>query len=124
MTDQPLKGVVVVDFGIHGAGSACGKVLADWGADVIKVESLSGDVCRFSGAQLNLPTTEDDNIHWEMLNGNKRSITIDMKTPEGREIMERLLAKANIFFANMRMRAIEKFGLDYESMSQRHPHII
>lgn len=77
MTDQPLKGVVVVDFGIHGAVSACGKVLADWGADVIKVESLSGDVCRFSGAQLNLPTTEDDNIHWEMLNGNKRSITID-----------------------------------------------
>ena len=59
-----------------------------------------------------------------MLNGNKRSITIDMKTPEGREIMERLLAKANIFFTNMRMRAIEKFGLDYESMSQRHPHII
>lgn len=124
MTDQPLKGVVVVDFGIHGAVSACGKVLADWGADVIKVESLSGDVCRFSGAQLNLPTTEDDNIHWEMLNGNKRSITIDMKTPEGREIMERLLARANIFFTNMRMRAIEKFGLDYESMCQRHPHII
>ena len=108
MTDQPLKGVIVIDFGIHGAGSACGKVLADWGADVIKVESLSGDVCRFSGAQLNLPTTEEDNIHWEMLNGNKRSIAINMKTTEGREIMERLLAKANIFFTNMRMKAIEK----------------
>lgn len=124
MTDLPLKGILVIDFGIHGAGSACGKVLADWGADVIKVESLTGDVCRSSGAQLNLPITEEDNIHFEMLNGNKRSIAVNMKTPEGREIMERLLAKANIFFTNMRMKAIEKFGLDYESMSQRHPHII
>ena len=124
MTDTPLKGVIVVDFGIHGAGSACGKVLADWGADVIKVEPPFGDASRNSGAQVGLPITEEDNIHFEMINGNKRSIVIDMKTPEGRQVMETLLAKANIFFTNMRMHAIEQFGLDYESVSQRHPHLI
>ena len=46
MTDYPLKGVIVVDFGIHGAGSVCGKTLADWGADVIKVEAPFGDASR------------------------------------------------------------------------------
>jgi len=124
MTDMPLKGVVVIEFAIHGAGCAVGKVLADWGADVIKVETPSGDVARNSGLQLNLPCTEESNIHFEMLSGNKRSIVIDMKTETGREIMERLLAKANIFFSNFRMKALYKFGLDYESVSQRHPHII
>ena len=124
MTDLPLKGVLVIDFGIHGAGSACGKTLADWGANVIKVEAPSGDASRTSGAQLNLPCTEDDNIHFELINGNKRSIVINMKTEEGHAIMERMLSKANIFFSNMRLGAMERLGLDYESLSQRHPHII
>lgn len=124
MTDLPLKGITVVDFGIHGAGSACGKTLADWGANVIKVESPAGDASRVSGAQLGLPCTEQDNMHFEMINGNKRSIVINMKTSEGKEIMERLLTSANIFFSNMRLGALEKMGLDYEHMSQRHPHII
>lgn len=124
MMDQPLKGVIVIDFGIHGAGSACGKTLADWGADVIKVESPAGDASRNSGAQLGLPVTEEDNIHFEMINANKRSIVINMKTDEGKAVMERLLARANIFFSNMRMGALTKMGLDYETMSQRHPHII
>ncbi len=124
MMDQPLQGVIVVDFGIHGAGSACGKTLADWGADVIKVEAPNGDASRLSGAQLGLPITEEDNIHFEMINANKRSIVVNMKTEEGKAIVERLLAKANIFFSNMRLGALEKMGLDYESMSARHPHII
>lgn len=124
MTDQPLKGVLVVDFGIHGAGSSCGKTLADWGADVIKVEAPNGDASRVSGLQLGLPCTEEDNIHFEMINGNKRSIVIDMKTGEGKRILERLLGRANIFFSNMRLGALKKMGLDYESMSARHPHII
>ncbi len=124
MMDRPLEGVRVVDFGIHGAGSSCGKTLADWGADVIKVESLFGDASRVSGAQLDLPCTEEDNIHFEMINANKRSIAVNLKTPEGKEIMERLLSRANIFFSNMRLGALERLGLDYESMSARHPSII
>ena len=124
MTDQPLKGVKVIDFGIHAAGSACGKVLADWGADVIKVESLGGCPTRLSGKMLGLSCDPGHNIHYEMLNGNKRSIAVNMKTPEGREIMERLLAEANIFFSNFRMSALRRMGLYYESVSLRHPHLI
>lgn len=124
MTDQPLKGVKVIDFGVHAAGSACGKVLADWGADVIKVEGLNGCPTRASGMMLGLGCDPGCNIHYEMLNGNKRSIAVNMKTPEGKQIMERLLSEANIFFSNYRMKALEKMGLDYESVSARHPHII
>lgn len=124
MTDKPLKGVKVIDFGVHAAGSACGKVLADWGADVIKVEGLSGCPTRVSGMMLGLDCEPGHNIHFEMLNGNKRSIAVNMKTPEGREIMERLLAQANIFFSNYRLNGLKRMGLDYESLSQRHPHII
>lgn len=124
MTDMPLRGVKVIDFGIHGAGSACGKTLADWGADVIKIEAPKGDASRVSGLQLGLPCTDEDNIHFEMINGNKRSIVIDMKTAAGKAVMERLLSKANIFYSNMRLGALERMGLDYEHMSSRHPHII
>lgn len=122
--DKPLKGVKVVDYGQHGAGSACGKVLADWGAEVIKIEPFNGCGSRFAGGQLGLSVDNKDNIHHEIVNGNKRSIALNLKTEEGREIMEKLLSEANIFFSNYRMPALEKFGLDYEAMSQRHPHII
>ena len=124
MTDQPLSGVKVIDFGVHAAGSACGKVLADWGADVIKVEPLSGCPTRKSGLMLGLPCDDGCNIHYEMLNGNKRSISVNMKTSEGKEIMERLLSDANIFFSNYRMKGLMNLGLDYESLSIKHPHLI
>lgn len=124
MPNTPLKGVKVVDFTVAGAGPAAGKMLADWGADVIKVEPLTGEAGRLTGLTLRLRADEEQNPHADGKDGGKRSIPINMKDPRGVEIMEKLLAEANIFISNYRPKALTKLGLDYEQMSARHPHII
>lgn len=124
MEHKPLHGIVVCDFGLHGAGSTCGKVLADWGADVIKVEPLWGCPSRGAGAMLGLSVEEDNNPHTELVNSGKRSISVDMKSPAGREILDRLVAKSHIFFSNYRLKTLEKFGLDYETLSAKYPRLI
>ena len=122
--NQPLKGVRVVDFTAYGAGPGAGKILADWGADVIKVEPAAGDPSRTGSKILGMRADEGQNPHWELLNGNKRSLPINLKSPEGMEILDKLLATANIFISNYRFKALDKMGLSYEAMSAKHPHII
>lgn len=124
MTNQPLKGIRVVDFTVAGAGPAAGKMLADWGADVIKIEPLTGEAGRVTGLTLGLRADAEENPHEELKDGNKRSIPLNLKTEHGREVMDKLLDTANIFISNYRLRALRKLGLDYESMSTRHPQII
>jgi len=121
---KPLEGVLVVDFTIYFAGPSAGKILADWGAQVIKVEPLEGEPGRRSGAVMGLRTDEGSNPYWELLNGGKCSISINMKTAEGEKIMDRLLARANIFISNCRLHALSRLGLEYDTMSTKHPHII
>ena len=121
---QPLKGVRVIDLTGYGAGPMAGKILGDWGADVIKVEPLTGDSSRISGLALGLRADEGANPHFEQKDSNKRSIALNLKSREGTEIMDRLIAGANIFISNFRMKALRKLGLDYETMSAKHPHII
>lgn len=124
LMSKPLDGILVVDFTIYFAGPSAGKILSDWGAEVIKVEPLEGEPGRRAGSVMGLRTDEGSNPYWELLNGGKRTISIDMKTPEGQTIMSRLLARANIFISNCRLQALNRLGLDYETMSAKHPHII
>lgn len=124
MTNTPLKGIRVVDFTVAGAGPAAGKMLADWGADVIKIEPLDGENGRFTGLTLCMRADEEQNPHEELKDGNKRGIPLNLKDPRGMEVMDKLLSTANIFISNYRLRALTKLGLDYEAMSARHPHII
>ncbi|MFA0816104.1 MAG: CaiB/BaiF CoA transferase family protein [Anaerofustis sp.] len=124
MMNQPLKGVRVVDFTAYGAGPAAGKVLADWGADVIKIEPLDGDPSRSTSKTLGMRADEGQNPHWELINANKRSLPLNLKTEEGKMIMDKLLSESNIFISNYRFKALLKMGLDYETMAAKHPHII
>lgn len=124
MTDKPLRGVVVCDYGQHGAGSACGRVLADWGAEVIKVEPVWGDPSHMSGRMVGLPVEEDCNPHYELINCGKKSIAVNLKTPQGMEIMDQIIARSNIFFSNYRLASLKKFGLDYETLSAKYPRLI
>ncbi len=73
MTNTPLKGIRVVDFTVAGAGPAAGKMLADWGADVIKIEPLDGENGRFTGLTLGMRADEEQNPHEELKDGNKRA---------------------------------------------------
>jgi len=124
LCNQPLKGIKVVDFTGYGAGPMAGKILGDWGAEVIKVESHAGDPSRGSGITLGLRADEGANPHFEAKDCNKRSIVINLKTPEGQAIMDKLISQANIFISNFRMKALVKLGLDYETMSAKYPSII
>jgi crotonobetainyl-CoA:carnitine CoA-transferase CaiB-like acyl-CoA transferase len=118
----PLHGVKVVELGVWVAGPAAAGVLGDWGADVIKIEPLSGDPARtfqrmFGGDMPNNPVFELDNR-------NKRGIALDISTPEGREIALELLDQADVFVTNVRVDALKRAGLDYDTVSARNPRLV
>jgi len=109
---HPLEGIRVLDFGIMYAGPFAARQLADLGADVIKVEALTGDPMRrsqsvFNGAQR-----------------NKRSIALDLKHPDGLAIAQKLMATADVVCHNMRPGTAEKLGIDYDSVRKIRPDII
>lgn len=122
--NHPLEGIKVVELASHGAVPSCGKTLSDWGAEVLKVEPLKGDFARLSGQNFGVPVSEEMNPHFELLNGGKKSITLDLKSEEGQEIMHKLLDKADIMITNYRLQALDKLKLDYESLKQKHPCLI
>jgi crotonobetainyl-CoA:carnitine CoA-transferase CaiB-like acyl-CoA transferase len=107
-----LEGIRIVDFGIFFAGPYASKLLADLGAEVIKVETLTGDTLRrtasaFNGAQR-----------------GKRAIAVDLKTAAGRKIADELIRSADVVQHNMRPGVAERLGIDYESVRARNPSAI
>jgi crotonobetainyl-CoA:carnitine CoA-transferase CaiB-like acyl-CoA transferase len=121
---RPLEGYRVLDFSTYAAAPVCAMTLADWGADVIKVESLSGDAFRLFGFIMRCPIAENDNIQFELDNRNKRGIALDLKTPEGQEIIQKLLKAADVLVTNYRPKALKGIGLDYEALSEKYPRLV
>ncbi len=117
---QALEGIKIIDFSKWLPGQYCGMVLGDFGADVIKVEDVKGDVTRgFT------PAKELGMSYWHlMLNRNKRGITVNLKTPAGREVLLRLLKEADVFLEGFRPGYLKMLGLDYESVSKINPRLI
>lgn len=112
----PLEGIRVIEFTHMVMGPTCGMILADLGAEVIKVEPLSGDNTRKligSGAGF-----------FPMFNRNKKSIAVDIKQPQGLEIILKLLAGADVFSENFKSGAMEKLGLGYPVLSTLNPKLI
>jgi crotonobetainyl-CoA:carnitine CoA-transferase CaiB-like acyl-CoA transferase len=120
----PLQGYRVLDFSTYAAAPVCSMTLADWGADVIKVESLFGDAFRLFGFIMRCPIAENDNIQFELDNRNKRGIALDLKTPEGQEIIQKLLHATDVLVTNYRPKALKGIGLDYETLSERYPRLV
>lgn len=124
-----LEGVKVIGFTQVVATPACCAILADWGADVIKVEPLWGDWQRNFASYLNTPLLlkydkGDVQIHFELLNRSKRSIAVNLRHERGREIMYKLLEDADVFAANYSIDVLEMFGLDYSSLQRCYPGLI
>ena len=117
---QALEGIKIIDFSKWLPGQYCGMVLGDFGADVIKVEDVKGDVTRgFT------PAKEPGMSYWHlMLNRNKRGITVNLKTPAGREVLLRLLKEADVFLEGFRPGYLKMLRLDYESVSKINPRLI
>lgn len=121
---KPLAGVKVVELSFMMAGPSCCRYLADWGADVIKVEKKSGDTFRFYPPTMGMPATQDCNPLYDDLNAGKRCISLDITKPEGMAAFHKLLAKADVFVTNNRQKALDKNGLDYDSLKEKYPGLI
>jgi crotonobetainyl-CoA:carnitine CoA-transferase CaiB-like acyl-CoA transferase len=107
------------------AGPATGAVLADWGADVLKVESPAGDPQRhLEGMAPPGGEVLGQNPTFEVSNRGKRSITLDLKAERGRQVLEELLERADVLVTNLRMPALARLGLDHESLLARHPRLV
>ncbi|QZY54082.1 CaiB/BaiF CoA transferase family protein [Crassaminicella profunda] len=119
-----LKGVKVVEFATFVAAPSCAKMLADWGADVIKVEPISGEGQRKIGLSFSSPAKEDENPWFENENFNKKSICVNIKSLEGKEVMERLLSEADVFVTNIRVEALKKIGLSYDQLKEKYPRLV
>lgn len=108
----------------YAAAPACCRMLAEWGADVVKVESFAGDIYRYFGLVLKAVAREDENAIFEVDNAYKRGVCIDLKNPDGREVMARLLESADVLVTNLRARALENLGLTYEALAARYPRLV
>ena len=115
-----LKGVKVVELGHILLGPYAGQTLGDLGAEVIKVESLDGDRYRHMGVRRNSLM----GAQWMNCNRNKRSIAIDLKHPEGKQVLLDLVRDADVFIHNMRPKAVEKLGFGYEALKAINPKLV
>jgi formyl-CoA transferase len=118
---KALDGVRILDFTHVQSGPTCTQLLAWLGADVIKIERAGeGDITR---AQLrDIPNV--DSLYFTMLNGNKRSITVDAKHPKGKEVLEALVKKCDVLVENFAPGALDRMGLTWEHIQELNPRII
>ena len=121
---RPLAGVKVVELSTMVAASSLGRILCDWGAESIKVEGTKGDPFRNFPKNYRVPCTPDENPLFDSLNGGKQGLVLDLKTPEGMEILHRLLAEADVFITNNRQKSLDKMGLDYGTLKARYPRLV
>ena len=118
---KPLDGIRIIDFTHVQAGPACTQLLAWYGADVIKVERPgSGDVTR---SQLrDIPGA--DALYFTMLNGNKRSLTLDTKTAEGKEVLEKMIKASDVMVENFGPGALDRMGFSWARIQELNPKMI
>jgi crotonobetainyl-CoA:carnitine CoA-transferase CaiB-like acyl-CoA transferase len=117
-----MEGVKVVELGVWVAGPAAGGILADWGADVIKIEPPTGDPARMFGRMLGI----EDGVSppFEMDNRSKRSIVLDLTTLDDQATALELLRDADVFITNVRPGALRRIGLDFESVTARNTGLV
>ncbi len=118
---QPLSGIRVLDLSRLLPGAYASQMLADYGADVIKIEEPgSGDYGRFMPPQL----AGGMSLYFVAINRNKRSMTLNLKAPEGREIFLRMVRQADVVLESFRPGVMDRLGLGYEQLKEAHPGIV
>ena len=118
-----LEGIRVVEMGLWVAGPSAGGILADWGAEVIKIEMPSGDPMRMLYSALS-GSKESRCPPFDLHNRGKRSVALDVNKPEGRAIAEKIVATADVFLTNMRPQFLRRSGLDHESLLAANPRLV
>lgn len=123
--EKPLSGLKVLDLSTFVAAPVCSRLLADMGAEVIKIERPTGDTWRQTGISY-LPArfSQEENPVFDIYNSGKKHIALDLKTPEGKEVFFRLLEDADVFVTNTRVAALQRLGISYEDLKDRFPRLI
>ncbi|MCK0140691.1 CoA transferase [Aliiroseovarius sp. F47248L] len=116
---QPLSGVRVLDFTRVLAGPYCTAMMADLGADVIKVEDAHGDDYRHIG-----PFKDGESLLFQAINRGKRSIALDLKSPDAIATVKALLAECDVLIENFRPGVMDKLGLSYDALAEDFPHLV
>jgi formyl-CoA transferase len=117
--EQPFHGVSVLEFGHFIAVPWAGQVLADGGAHVIKIEPPEGEPSRYIA-----PIVPGESRHFVIRNRGKHALPLDLRHPDAREILEALLARADVVLANMRPGLAAELGLEYEQLAPRYPRLV
>ncbi|MDX9997814.1 MAG: CaiB/BaiF CoA-transferase family protein [Phenylobacterium sp.] len=119
--EGPLSGLRVIEMGTLIAGPFCGQILGDFGAEVIKLEDPgSGDPMRQWGRSL----PKGLSPWWPVIGRNKKSVTVDLRKPEGQALARRLIGTADVVIENFRPGTFEKWGLTYESLAEANPRLV
>jgi len=116
----PLAGIKVLDLTSVLYGPYASQTLGDWGAEVIKIEPLTGDTWRYSGQFRNRGMTGQ----FMAVNRNKRSLALDLKQPDGKTVLQRLIATADVLLTNIRPAALARLGFGYEACQQINPRLV
>lgn len=120
----PLEGIKVVEMSTVVAGPTTARMLCSYGADVIKVEGLEGDVMRSGGLHEYTPCDDNLNPLFTIHNSGKKFIALNYKTEEGKKILLELINDADIFITNVREKSLVRNGLDYETLKKTNPSLI
>ena len=118
-----LKGIRVVEMGLWVAGPAAGGILADWGAEVVKIEMPKGDPMRKLFGALS-GSKEDRCPPFDLYNRGKKSVALDINHPDGVALVQQLVATADVFVSNMRPQFLERIGLDHTTLLAKYPRLV
>lgn len=125
VNEGPLSGIKVVEIATMLAGPISTRALSDWGADVIHIEDMDGkDAMRTFGSVLGTPIEEDENPVFDDAMGGKKNICLNLKTPEGMEVLHRMLNEADVLVTNFRMGALKKLHLTYDDLKTKYPGLV
>lgn len=120
----PLSGVRVVELATVVAAPTVGRIMAAYGAEVIKVETPGGDGLRPFGKGHCLPTEKGNSPLFDLYNTGKQFTSLNLKSEQGQEAFHRLLASADVFLTNVRYKGLERMGLDYETLKEKYPRLV
>lgn len=121
---KPLEGIRVLELTTFVAAPCCGRLLADMGAEVIKVERLTGDAWRETGKTYNVNFNDEANPVFDIYNSGKRFVSLDLKSKKGMEIFHSLLAQSDVFITNTRPQALKRLGISYEDLKEKYPALV
>ena len=123
-TSRPLEGIKVVEMATFIAVPAVGRILADMGAEVVKIESAKGDNLRYTAPNEGRPSDPHEDTNFDLENANKKGIVLDLRSEKGKEVLFKLLGESDVFLTNWRPQALARQNLTYEDLKDRFPKLV